>query len=88
MKLRDRGLGDEKVNGLGHDDISQDLESIVLTSQLERQQKCVLRRRRANIGFSTVTTEGDKVVFTFVLVALETQRHEGIVEAVSTHIWR
>jgi len=40
-------LGHKEVNVLGHDDIPQHLESVALPVQFERQQKRVLRMRRA-----------------------------------------
>jgi hypothetical protein len=77
-------LGYEKVNVLWHDYESQHLESIALAGQFQRQQKPILGMRRAEIGFAAVATEGEKVVFTFMLITLQAQWHDGIVSTTPT----
>jgi hypothetical protein len=65
---------------LGHDDVSEDDQFVLLAHLLERAQEEVAPPGVAQIGPAAVTTEGDKMEVTGAVVSLEVARHEGRIE--------
>lgn len=72
---RVRWFADEQVDVLGHDDVAEDFEVVALAGEFEGVEEDVFCVWGVEIRFTAVTTEGDEVIVTFLLVSYEAQRH-------------
>jgi hypothetical protein len=68
-------LADKKMNMLWHHNITWNLEAVVTASEFERIQESIFGICCCEVSLAAVTTKGDKVVVTFILITLEAQRH-------------
>jgi hypothetical protein len=63
------GFGEEQVNVLGHEDVTEDVELVALAKSFEDFFEDDPGSVLIEIGEPTITTEGDEVVGAFRLVA-------------------
>ena len=73
-------LAHQQVHMLGHDDVSEDDQLILLAHLLQRAQEEVAPPGVAQKGPAAVTTEGDEMEVTGAVVSLQVARHEGRIE--------
>ncbi len=69
------GLRWQEMNVFGHDDIAEDFEVVPESGALQGRLEESLCLFGGEIGSSAVTTEGDEVVVSFLLVSLEEVGH-------------
>jgi actin-like ATPase involved in cell morphogenesis len=70
---------EEKVNVLGHEDVSVEEELVAAAEGLESFEEDGSGSVVVEIGEPVITTEGEEVEMSFGLVSLETARHRGMV---------
>ena len=71
-----QGLGNEQMNVLGHDDVTDELEPVLCSDLTENLNKGVTGARRAEERKTPVATERDEVQVAETVDALETFRHD------------
>ena len=72
---RGQRFADEQVDVLGHDDVAEDFEVVASPGEFEGVEKDIPCLGRVEIRLTAITTEGDEVIVTFLLVSLQAQRH-------------
>ena len=75
-------LGEKKMNVLRHQHIAEEEEAVALPKCFKGVQRDSAGTVIAKIGQPTITTEGEKVVVAFGLVALEPAGHRSMVSIV------
>jgi hypothetical protein len=71
-----RRFGDQQVNVLGHDDLSDDGETIALAHEFEDREQQVAGRAFGEKRRTAITAPGDEVQAPVAIVSLETPWHE------------
>jgi hypothetical protein len=69
------GLADQKVNVLGHDDVSVDAKTEVAAHTLQGVLKDSSARVRREQGRAVITTEGYEMALPRVLITRKAPRH-------------
>ena len=66
------------MNVLGHHHVAENLEAIAASDEFQRIEERVFGIWRREVRLPAITTEGDKVIVTFMLITSEAQRHDRI----------
>jgi hypothetical protein len=73
------GLGHEEMNMLRHDDVPEDIESVMFACLFEGALTAIAGLGSAEVGLATVATESEEVKVASVLITTEAPRHGWIV---------
>jgi hypothetical protein len=76
LKRSSLRFGNQKMNVLRHDDIAKDMKSITPAGLFQNALEKVTGNRVGQIGLTTMTTEGQKMKISRLLVTYQLGRHD------------